>query len=224
MRVRSKGAELVLSRQLPPFGSADATDDGITFPFLAMTLKLYANALVHQDAVSTKQWEAFIRKLIHRRADVHARVPRGPDYGREVWVPCRVDEYGTPLDELFIYTDTPAEAKQAACGWLGILSSEGYDIVAYLETEMTLHSAQHQLTCPSNIKKWWVHGYDWPHVLIFTLDDGNPSVYWDWWIDPASSTWLVCSEFRQMLVMAYYAMWPENGWEDIWAFRLSCMV
>ena len=60
--------------------------------------------------------------------------------------PCKILKYGTPLDELFCRTKTPFEGEEAADRWLQILSSEGYDVVAYLEEELALHAQQMQLT------------------------------------------------------------------------------
>lgn len=54
--------------------------------------------------------------------------------------------FGTPLDQLFAYTEPPSEARRVSTAWLQILASEGIDILAYLETEIALHISRQQLT------------------------------------------------------------------------------
>lgn len=53
-----------------------------------------------------------------------------------------------PIRRAFLTTMTPLEGKAAADGWLDILSSEGYDIIAYIEEEQAVHASQRLLTCP----------------------------------------------------------------------------
>lgn len=47
---------------------------------------------------------------------------------------------------------TPLEGKAAADRWLDILSSEGYDIIAYIEEEQAVHASQRLITCPRGDK------------------------------------------------------------------------
>ena len=143
-----QGAEFMLSQDLIPLESDDS-DDRDGFPLLGTTLKKYAE--------QASEWEAFLRLLVRKGVDLHSPVPReyvsgdmkellGPMY------PCEISECGTPLDELFARTETPFEGEVAAARWLQILSSEGYDVNAYLEEESALHSQQMQLSCPSRCK------------------------------------------------------------------------
>lgn len=60
--------------------------------------------------------------------------------------------------------------------------------------------------------------YDNPRQLIYQWGS-NPSVSWNWWIDPNSSTYLVRKEFRHMNLLSrdYSLVW--NKWENLWPFR-----
>ena len=124
---------------------SDVSDDGEVFPILATALR--------ESARDSSQWESFIRLHLRKNADLHSPVPRNTsarsDYISDPMFPCGVLEYGTPLDELFAYTITPFEGEAAAHHWLQVLSSEGFDLVAYLEEEFTLHADQMQLIRPS---------------------------------------------------------------------------
>lgn len=57
-----------------------------------------------------------------------------------------------------------------------------------------------------------------PRQLIYNWGS-HPSVFWDWWNDPNSFTYLVRDEFRHMTCLGQnsYFWWYE--WEDLWPFR-----
>ena len=141
-------ADFMLSQDLIP-SESDVSDDEEVFPILATALREFAR--------DPSQWESFLRLLLRKNADLHSPVPRfrctrDPDEIFESLFPCRVLEYGTPLDDLFVYTSTPFEGQAAAHYWLQILSSEGFDSRAYLEEEFALHAEQMQLIRPSHRK------------------------------------------------------------------------
>jgi hypothetical protein len=213
-----EGAEIILSQELLPFGVSDAGGGEVLFPPLAMALRSYAHAYFHGE--QSQEWVSLIRKLVRTGADLHGPVPREDRDVMGTWTPYISNEFGTPLDELFINTHTPAEARTVADEWLQILSSEGYDIVAYLTTEMELHSAQHQLTYPSSESTDRGEDiYDIPRELLFELHDAQPCVYWDWWIDPACPTYLVRREYRQMVALGRpWPPYPET-WKNSWPFQ-----
>ena len=136
-------------------------------------------------------WESIIRKLLHIGVDVHAPVLRDDflhSFQSESY-PCTLSQYGTPLDELFTYTTTAGEAKEVADAWLQILSTEGIDILTYLEKEKALHATQAMFTCPG------LCYYYLPRQLVFNLGEA-PSVHAYWWIDPECSTFLIRQEFK----------------------------
>ena len=140
-----EAAEFMLLQELIP-SESDASDGEDPFPILATALREYGR--------ESSTWESFLRLLLRKRVDLHGPVPREflvveerNDYLGPMF-PCKILEYGTPLDELFMWTWIPSEGKAAADRWLEILSSEGYDVKAYLEEEQVLHAAQMQLTYP----------------------------------------------------------------------------
>ena len=136
-----EAAEFILSQDLIPSAS-DISGDEEVFPIVATALREFAR--------DPSQWESFLRLLLRNHADLHSPVPRfretrDPDEIFDSLFPCRVLEYGTPLDEFFAWTKTPFEGEAIAHCWLQVLSSEGYDLVAYLEEELALHAEQMQL-------------------------------------------------------------------------------
>ncbi len=161
------------------------------------------------------EWESIIRRLIRIGVDFHAPVPRysvqPDDY------PCTLGPYGTPLDELFTCTRTAAEAKDAADAWLRILSTEGKDIVTYLEKEKALHATIPIFTYPRLYYRYP------PRQLIFSLGEAA-TVYADWWIDPECSTSLLRQAFKDMNILWDYedlrwTEWQEYldfGWKIVW--------
>ena len=122
------------------------SDGEDSFPPLAAAMREYGR--------DPSQWENFLRLLLHKRVDLHSPVARpwrtaaAIDYFNSMY-PFRVSDYGTPLDELFCWPETAYDGEAAAARWLQILSSEGYDVMAYLEKEAALHAEGMQFTCPS---------------------------------------------------------------------------
>ena len=58
--------------------------------------------------------------------------------------------------------------------------------------------------------------YENPRQLIYHWGS-NPSVSWDWWIDPGSSTYLVREEFKHMNIMRDNISWHYwEAWEARW--------
>lgn len=206
-----EGAELMLTLNMARYEILQGADDPATFPALAAALRAYGAGLT--------QWEDFIRKLLRTGGvDVHAQVPRGRSAERLMAMftshyPCTISEPATPLDELFAWSQTPFEASDVANGWLQMLSDEGYDVLAYLETERDMHLGQQQLSYPSIA----LAGYDTPHKLLFQLGP-NPSVSWDWWIDPDLPAYLLRHELRHMDILIRERPWFGDPWQEYWPF------
>lgn len=139
-----------------------------------------------------RQWENLIRKLIREGVNIHGQVRH---FWYQSWnereshgfldIP---DVPGTPLDDLFIRTKTPSEARAVANIWLQILESEGYDAVTYLKEEVALHEPQQHLT--------W-SDFDCYRKLIFQLGE-NPGVWWDWQLEPESGAIMVREEYKSL--------------------------
>ena len=124
----------------------DISDNEEAFPILATALREFGR--------DPWELESFLRFCLSKNAGLHSPVPRFKpirnwDKMNDSLFPCRVLEYGTPLDELFAWTMTPFEGEAIAHRWLQALSSEGFDLVAYLEEEFALHAEQMQLIHPS---------------------------------------------------------------------------
>ena len=125
---------------------SDVSDDENVFPIIAVVSRRYGE--------DPSEWESFLRLLLRKGVNLHSRVPRSRnlqdlDKGLISTYLCGVSEYRTPLDELFESTKTPFEGEEAANRWLELLSSEGYNVRAYLKQESALHAEQMQLTVPS---------------------------------------------------------------------------
>ena len=201
-----EGAELILSQELAQYwiSFADKTDP--LYPPLASVLRLYAK--------NSRSWEPLVRTLIRYGADIHAPVRRSLRDPGHYKYPCPVAQYGTPLDELFMYTLDPLEGERVASSWLQILASEGRDILAYLEMESVLHPRPIQLTHPSYLTV----GYDNERQLIFNLE-AHPSVTWDWWINPGCSTYLLRKEFKSMALRPRDSWLIMEPWTEAWPIR-----
>ena len=202
-----EGAQLILSQDLAKYYIRSRDDSDPLYPALASVLRLYAKSSV--------PWGPVVRRLIRSGANVHARVRRNLSYLDQSEYLCPLDEYGTSLDELFIYTTDPFEGQVAANGWLQILTSEGLNVLTYLEEESTLHKGPMQLTHPS----YRTMGYENERKLIFDWGP-RPTVSWDWRISPSSSASLVREEFRLMATNP-----PPDGllikrsWKEAWLVR-----
>ena len=170
---------------------------------LAAALAGCGRGVYHWD-----EWDGLIRKFLRKRIDIYGRLPS-----------TNKPIIGTPLDELFRYTQTPFEARSIADAWLDILSDEGYDVVAYLHREMKEHSAPLHQTCNHRISEM-------PRYLVFEVD-GHPSVTWDWCIIRDSSALLLFDEYIQMIGLTdatpgyfdYRGHWPivyPEWYKDLW--------
>ena len=206
-----EGAVFILSRELAEYYicSADKTDP--LHPPLASILRRYAK--------DPELWEPLVRTLIRQGANIHAPVRRILRDSDQYKYPCPVAQYGTPLDELFIYTLDPLEGERAANGWLQILASKGLDVLAYLDIESTLHPLPIQLTHPSYLTV----AYDNERKLIFNLG-AHPSVAWDWWINPSSSTYALREEFKTMALSPRNPRLIMEPWSRAWPIRYPAWV
>ncbi len=193
------------------------------YPVLGAALRKYGCFFASDSAgwrnsgpTFLSEWESIIRRLLRSGVDVHAPVPRGYDFQPGNY-PCTLDPYGNPLDELFMRISTAAEAKDAADAWLRILSTEGKDIMTYLEKEKALHDTRPVFTCPH----WYFISP--PRRLVFSLGEAA-TVYADWWIDPECSASLVRQEFKNMNMLAddgdlRWTEWQEyldSDWKFVW--------
>ena len=183
---------------------------------LGVTLRGYGGFFATPEPALLNRYESIIRRLLRIGVDVHAPVPRLSAFQSDDY-PCSLEPYSTPLDELFMHTRAAAEAKDAADAWLRILSTEGKDVLAYLEKERVLHATRPMFTCPQSCYKYP------PRHLIFSLGKA-PSVYADWWINPECSTSLLLQEFKHMNILAEYRSpwlmkWQEildSRWKSTW--------
>lgn len=202
-----EGAEIILSQDLSQYYISSKDDGDPLCPALASVLRSYAK--------DPGPWEPLIRTLIRYGADFHALVRRKLKYLDQSEYLCPLSEYGTPLDELFTHTFTPFEGQTAANGWLHILQSEGYDISAYLNKDSDLHVESMQLTYPSHPTV----AYETERKLVFDLRN-RPTVSWDWWISPSSSTSLLREEFRLMgMTPLPDGLLIARSWKDAWPIR-----
>lgn len=201
-----EGAELILSHDLAHYYLRPTDDVDPLYPPLASILRLYAK--------DSRLWESVTRTLIRLGVDVHAPVRRDLSYLDQSEYVCPLPQYGTPLDELFMYTSDPSEGQAAANGWLQILESEGFDISVYLETESTLHVKPMQLTHPS-FRPW---SYDNERKLVFDVG-AQPSVSWDWWISPSSSASLIREEFKLMAISDPDWLLIAQSWKEAWPVK-----
>ena len=208
-----EGAELMLSQEIVQLKLLHTDSDQTPFPPLATALRMYGAGM--------PQWEPLIRRLIRNGADLHAVVPRN-DLKSCRWFtkwagyPCAISEDGTPLDELFMWTESVFEAESAGKGWVQMLADEGIDVRAYLDEEISLHKTPYQLTYPSTS----LAGYDNPRQLVFDLGL-NLIVSWDWWIDPGSSTHMLRKELRNMNLFVIDWGLESDQWEHHWPFHYS---
>lgn len=146
------------------------------------------------------EWEHLIRELIRKGVDLHHGYPltyiRMPDKPNNAETEITHLMHTTPLDHLFMKTDSPAEAEMAAQNWLSILWSEGLNVLAYLEEEFALHAVQQQMTCPG----WCETGR---RQLGFQFG-ASPTVWWEPLLDPESGAYLVLEEFKSMITLWDY--------------------
>lgn len=60
--------------------------------------------------------------------------------------------------------------------------------------------------------------YEIPRQLVYQRGS-NPSVSWDWWIDPNSGAYLVREEFMYMDILGPDYRWWCYQWEELWPLR-----
>ena len=239
----------------------DFSDGEGVFPPLALAMREYGR--------DPSQWEKFLRLLLHKRVDLHSPVahPRETAAGIDYF-----SGYGTPLNELFHWTETAYDGETAAVGWLQILSSEGYDVMGYLEKEAALHAEHMQFIYPDygmylahisskchsekvieTLAQYFSVSKPYclfPHLLRYsrsfserslTLNllsesprrlifhwGSSPSISWEPWIEPNSSTYLVREEFKHTVILppSYGELCfdPETTWPltyPAWAYGLE---
>ena len=156
-------------------------------------------------------WEPTLRALIRRGAGLHPPVRRNLTGVKESGYPCSLSEYGTPLDELFTSGVDREAARIAADGWLQILASEGCSPSAYLKEEIKIRAKDMHFTRASRT----AINYDIPRQLFYVLGD-HPSVSWDWWINPASSTFSLREEFKCLVITSLDSLRIAKGWKEHW--------
>ena len=208
-----EGIELILS-EYPAQYDKYSTDDGYgpMYPALAAILSAYGRDPSWESNLPSS-WESTLRVCLRRGADLHAPVRRSRFDMSQVGYPCEMAEYGTPLDELFRFNKDSSASRRAADGWLRILASEGHNVSLYLETEWNWRARDMHFTHASTS----AIGYDSPRKLYFELGD-RPSVYWDWWIDPASSTSLLREEFKCLVTTSPDWLMIRKPWKESWPF------
>ncbi|KAM0719811.1 hypothetical protein Q7P37_003946 [Cladosporium fusiforme] len=128
------------------------------------------------------QWGAFVHKLLRMGFDVHG---------------AKADIDGTPLDNLFLYSKTPADSVATGKIWLAMLAKAGFDVNEYLRREVDLHP-----------------GYLVRHTVsrsrLYVFDHGNPpAVSWIW-ADASDHT--ACELFQEFggLNLACGTCWEPN--------------
>ena len=96
-------------------------------------------------------------------------------------------DYGTAFDVLIQPAQTPSMANDICTAWLDLLSSEGIDLVAYLEWEIRLHDGHNMIFYPSNCGEHHEFKYlcdpsecHWKVVDILPHDDTK--LFWRWGI------------------------------------------
>ena len=215
--------DILLAHSSLHFESFDVAESVGSAPPLAVALRGYSRTCFCDNG-ERKQWEPLVKRFIHKGADLHVPMLR-ESHNSSNYSPFHVSEYGTPIDVLFQFGETPDEARTLGAEWLGLLASEGHDVVAYLKKEMTLHAPEHQMTYPTpDLEETLPRAL---RELRFTFDDARLCVWWEWCIDPASDIDLLEREFKQMVkhtcVLAYqlvpflvdtwpfqYPVWDEN--------------
>lgn len=181
---------------------------GIIYPTLAAALQAYAR--------EPSSWEPILRAIIRRDADLYASMRRDREDVDEIGYPCKMEAFGTPLDELFRLNEDASAARIAADGWLWILASEGKSASTYLKDEFSSRAGEKHFTHPSISSV----GYDSPRKLFFQLDD-HPSVFWDWWINPTSSTSILRKEIKCLVTTSPDCLRIARGCEEYWPLTYS---
>ena len=205
-----QGVEFILSQQ---WEIQDGPAQGVAYGSAH-----HFAAAVRNYGIGNRAWEPLIRKFIRKGVDIHARVNGRWTClsGRQAYDVSNAGytrPTGTPLDELFLHTSDPSGGKETAEAWLRILSSEGYDVQAYLLEEVAIHAAQNQLT-------WISRPVPCCRRLCFEMGE-TPGVWWEWCPDPLSHIPLVQAEFSQITLLL--DEWDLGShfpvaWQDRWPF------
>ena len=234
-----EGWDVLLANSSLHLERFDVAESVGSVPPLAVALRCYGRSFfygngprLHDDFCvlqatyfsEYKQWERLLKKIIHKGADLHVPVSRY-GYNPSDYSSFDVTEYGTPLDVLFQYSETPDEARTLGAQWLRLLSSQGHDVVAYLKKEMTLHAPEYQMTYPAAciLEDFPPAGHELQHTLRelqFMFDDTRPCVWWEWWMDPASDIYLLEREFKE--IVKHTCGLPDHGFLfliDTWPFQ-----
>ena len=212
------GVDLLLSYSSSYLERFDITDGSDCLPPLALILICYSRYFLWENSSfwqiprtallkERKSWEPLVRRFIHKGADLHVGVPYYYAYHPSNYSPFHANKYATLLDVLFQFSGTPDEARTLGDEWLGLLASEGHDVIAYLKEEMLLHASQHQMTYPILT---WSEEAPTLRELQFTLDDARPSVWWEWWMDPSSDIDLLDREFKDTIKIQCPWLWNED--------------
>ncbi len=163
---------------------------------------------VQAFSLNAPEWTNLMRKIVRLSTDLH-RVHE-PQKRTSDLSPTERCPNLTLLDELFKCVYDPIEGAPIARAWLSILATEGHDVTRYLETEMNLH-ADHECIQPAR----WTN---LDRKLFFCF--AEPSVEWDWWINPEAPASLLCNEFRHMICRYETRRYWEWGWEHSWPFLI----
>ena len=201
-------ADFILSQESIHYSISQGAEDDTTIPILAEILSVFEGQPL--------RLEPLVRNLVRIGADLHARIPRRKEALRKLDSYGRLPRstYGTPLDELFLSTSTPFEARAAADSWLRILASEGQDVKTYLKKEMDLHVMDGYFTW-SRYTLLWLSQF---RILRFDLGK-YPSVWWDWYIDPSTSASELRREFDHIVMLDLYYMSHSIMWERMWPYE-----
>ena len=220
------GLDILISHSSIQHESFDTAD--FNQPVLAVVLRCYQHNFFYDwwgfqtlYPQERKQWETLIGRFIPKGADLHEPVAITHDVS-PFYSAFGIGEHGTPLDVLFELSGTPGEARTLGDEWLGLLASNGHDVVAYLKKEKMLHSMQQHMTFPCTGDHDDYNGYlPGLRQLHFKLDDARPGVWWEWWRDPASEIDLLESEFIQIIktpFLIYEYLWTPSCISR-WPFR-----
>ena len=204
-----EGVELLLGHRSILLGVPDEDGRAISAHIFALALSHFGKGFI--------QWEPLIRKLLQEGVDIHGRVRpptlRDSYHGEDNSNRMSSEFFLTPLDELLAHTRTPFDAKEVADAWLRILSTEGYNIVAYLKREFVEHMACQQLI-PTVLG-----GSLLRRSLVFHIES-DARVYWDWNIDPASPSSLLHHDLRMLFASEdNHIILQSDPWHSVWPFN-----
>ena len=164
---------------------------------------------IHLFSRDATEWTNLVRKIVRLSADLHRVHHKWRGYYDRL--PLEPYQNLTLLDELFVYTYDTIEGAAMARTWLSILATEGHDVTRYLKTEMALHADQ-------KFKILSPRGEADDRKLSFYFTD-EPTVEWDWWINPEASASFLCNEFKHMIRRFDYII-DESEWERTWPFLI----